>query len=280
MPLAPFTNTWGQEEWSASLLEALIRESALLNSPVTTIHTDSKVLHIPRLAVHPTAAWTAELAELPSDAGTEDVIALLPRKIGNTILLSRESIEDASVDVLNALGVGMARGLSHAIDSTAFGAVLETSTTPGGLLYGVTADETPATVTIDSILDGVGAIEGFGGTANAVFLNSADLTAVRKSKTTTGAYLALPGGSMTGDISAPGIETIGGARVYVSPGLPLGDAVVADARFIQVAIRRDISVDFSEENQFTADAVVARVTARIDWALGDRNAVYYIDATA
>jgi HK97 family phage major capsid protein len=281
MPLAPVTNAaWGREEWSQSLLEALTRESALLNSPASVIHTDGRVLHVPRLRVHPTADWVAELDELPSDAGTEDVIALVPRKIGNVALLSRESIEDASVDMLNSLGTGMARGLSHALDATAFSASAETSTTPAGLLNGLTPDATPTAVEIDSILDGIGKVEGFGGAANAVYINAADLTAIRKSKSSGGVYLALPGGSVTGDISQPGVEVIGGARMFVSPGIPAGTALVADARFIQVAVRRDISVDFSEDSAFTQDAVVARVTARLDWALGDRNAVYYIDATA
>jgi HK97 family phage major capsid protein len=284
MAIEPFTNTWGQEEWTKSLLEALIRESALLNSPVTTIHTDAKVVHVPRLSVHPTADWTAELEELPSDAGTEDVLALVPRKIGNVILLSRESIEDASIDVLNSLGVGMARGLSHALDTTAFGVGAESATTPAGLLYDqteakvLTPDGEPTGVTIDSILDGVGKIEGYGGVANAVFLNAADATGIRKAKSENGAYLALPGGSLTGDISAPGVESIGGARFYVSPGIAAKTAIVADARFLQVAIRRDLSVDFSPQAAFAQDAVVARVTARLDWAVGDRNAIYYIKA--
>jgi HK97 family phage major capsid protein len=285
MAIKPFTNTWGQGEWTKSLLEALIRESALLNSPVTRIDTDAKVVHVPRLSVHPTADWAAELEELPSDAGTEDVLALVPRKIGNVILLSRESIEDASVDVLNSLGVGMARGLSHALDTTAFGEAAESPTTPAGLLYDQTAkealtpDATPSAVDIDSIFDGIGSIEGHGGVANAIYLNAADATAIRKQKAETGGgYLALPGGSLTGDISAPGVESIGGARFFVSPGIPAKTAIVADARFLQVAIRRDLSVDFSPQAAFAQDAVVARVTARLDWAVGDRNAIYFIKA--
>jgi hypothetical protein len=375
MALAPFTNTWGQEEWSRSLLEALIRESALLNSPVTMIHTDAKVVHVPRLALHPTAGWTAELAELPSDAGQEDVIALTPRKIGNVVQLSNESIEDASVDVLNSMGRGMARGLSHALDATAFGNSAETATTPAGLLYdqnvttvatlsaasgtsattslsiqgpdsvatpagGLTmplADGASITVTdptgahnqtftlnaagadgdttltivsatpgynypigstvtfgpgalapdetvggvidVDAILDGVGSIEGFGGQANAIYLSAYDLTQLRKAKATTNQYLLAPGGQV-GDLSQRPVEMIAGAQCFVSPGITKGTVLVADSRFIQVAIRRDIEVAFSTENAFTSDSVVARVTARLDWALGDRNAMYYISASS
>ncbi len=285
MSYATVSNTWGQEQWSQTLLEALIRESALLNSPVTTIRTDAKVVHVPRLSVHPSAAWVAELDDMSSDAsnaGTEDVLVLTPRKIGNVLLLSNEAIEDASIDVLNSLGTGMARGLSHAVDSTAFGTSAETSTTPAGLLHGLTPDFTPTetNVVIDDLLDGIGLIEGNGGVANAIFLSSADLTAIRKQKASTGGqYLALPGGSVTGDITQPGVEMIGGARLFVSPGISAGTAVVADARFIQVAVRRDISVDFSSDAAFSQDAVVARVTARLDWIVGDRNAIAYILAS-
>ena len=55
-----------------------------------------------------------------------------------------------------------------------------------------------------------------------------------------------------------------------------GTAIVAEARFVQVAIRRDATVDFSSDAAFTSDAVMARVTMRIDWSVGDPNAFYVI----
>ena len=45
---------------------------------------------------------------------------------------------------------------------------------------------------------------------------------------------------------------------------------------MQVAIRRDATVDFSSDAAFTSDAVVARITMRIDWSVGDPNAFYVI----
>ena len=45
---------------------------------------------------------------------------------------------------------------------------------------------------------------------------------------------------------------------------------------MQLAIRRDAAVDFSGDAAFTNDAVVARVTMRVDWSIGDPNAFYLI----
>jgi hypothetical protein len=45
---------------------------------------------------------------------------------------------------------------------------------------------------------------------------------------------------------------------------------------VQVAIRRDASVEFSSDSAFTSDAVVARTTMRVDWNIGDPNAFYLI----
>jgi HK97 family phage major capsid protein len=271
---------WGVEEWSHQLLEKLIRTSALLAAPVTRVESDGRVVYVPRLKLQPSAEWVAELEELPSNAGEHDTVALVPRKIGNVIEVSRESIEDASVGVLDALGTAMVKGLSHALDSTAFGTAAEEAKKPAGLLHGLAAGVEYAHtghVDIDNILEAIGKIEGHGGTANAIFINSEDLTTLRKQKSETGgAYMLLPGGSLTGDITQPGVETIAGARLFISPGIAQGSVLVADAQYIQLAIRRNMEVAFSEDALFTSDAVVARVTARLDWEIGDPNALCLI----
>jgi HK97 family phage major capsid protein len=222
-----FVNTWGQEQWSKSITESLILQSALLRSPVPKIQTDAKVFHLPRLSVHPTAQWVSELETIPTDAGTEDVIAFTPYKIADATTLSTESIEDASVDVLDTFGQAMARGLSHAIDLAAFTATASSSTTPAGLFYGLTADETLSSETavdLDNLLDGVTKIEGYGGQPDCCFISAADIGTLRKLKTSTGAYLLLQSGSLTGDVTARPAESFAGAPVLREPWPERGHA--------------------------------------------------------
>ena len=94
------SSTWGRSDWSAVVIEALILESALLKSGATRVVTDARIQNVPRLLIHPQSAWVAELQEIPSDSGSADILSLVPRKIGNVISVSTESVEDASVDEL------------------------------------------------------------------------------------------------------------------------------------------------------------------------------------
>jgi hypothetical protein len=99
------------------------------------------------------------------------------------------------------------------------------------------------------------------------FINSTDLTALRKA--------VVAGGYSISDPTAPGVEAVGGARLVAAP-LPAGTCLVCDSRFILFGVRRDAAVDFSNESLFSKDAVQARVTMRIDWAPSDLNAYYAI----
>lgn len=280
---ANFSNTWGADDWSKTISESLIRQSALLAAS-EPMEVNGKVFHKPRLSVHPTAEWVGELATLPTDAGTEDVIAFTPQKIGNSTLISLESIEDASVDVLNKLGQAMARGLSKTIDATALTAADATATSPAGLLKGLTANApeagAAAAFELDDVLNGISAIETVGGSADVAFINGADLNALRKSKSTTNEYLWLRGASVVGDPSARPVDTFAGVRFLISPGIAAGTMLIADSEFISVVSNRLIDVEFSADAGFLNDAIAAKCTARFDWAVEDPNAVYLLQTTA
>jgi HK97 family phage major capsid protein len=266
--------TWGREDWSSTLIEGLILQSALLRAGATRVTTDARVVHCPRLKVHPTAAWVAELTALPTDSGDADTLVLVPRKLGNVINLSTESVEDASISELDAVGMAMVKGVAVAVDAAAFSATAATSTVPAGLLsYTLPGTGAGGTVTIDSILDAVGAIQGHGGAPDTVFANPADITAVRKLKSTQGVYLLSPEGA---SVEGAPATRIAGCQLLPTNGLTAGHALVCEARYVQVAIRRDAAVEFSSDAAFTTDAVVARVTMRVDWNIGDPNAFYYI----
>ena len=266
------STTWGRSDWSAVVIEALILESALLKSGATRVVTDARIQNVPRLKIHPTSAWVAELQEIPSDSGDADILSLVPRKIGNVISVSTESVEDASVDELQEVANSMVRGLGVAIDAAAFSSATATSLTPAGLLNATLPGATGG-VSIDSILAAVGAIQGHGGNPDTCFINPSDVTILRQLKATTGQYILAPDAA---SVEGAPATRVGGTQLIPTAGLAAGHALVAEARFIQTAIRRDASVDFSGDAQFTADAITARLTMRIDWSWGDVNAAYLL----
>lgn len=278
MPFSPGLSTvWGAENWSETLISALQLQSAVLQANTSRVVTDSRVVHIPRLKVYPAASWVAELEEIPSDSGDADTLALVPRKCANVLTLSTEAIEDAPISELDAVGQAMVRGVARQVDEAFFSANAETATVPAGVLSYALPGEA-VDMSIDAVLDGIGAIQGVGGSPDAVFLNPSDLTGLRKQKATgTGQYLLAPDAA---SLQGGGAEHIGGAQLYPTIGLAAGHAVVADSKFIQMAIRRDATVDFSADAAFTSDAVVARVTMRLDWSIGDPQAFFAIAPAA
>ena len=190
------STTWGAEQWSETLIESLILQSALLRAGATRIVTDSRVVHAPRLVVHPSAPWVAELSELPSDAGQADTLVLVPRKLGNVISLSSESISDASIDELTAVGNAMVKGVAVQVDQAPFSNNAATSTVPAGLLsYALPGTGAGDAVNIDGILDAISAIESHGGVPDTVWAAPSDIGAIRKLKSTQGVYLLAPDGA-------------------------------------------------------------------------------------
>ncbi len=268
MPMPTVTATWGRESWSAVLLEPLYQQSALLSAPVTRVVTDGRVVHIPRVLVDPVADWTAELAELPTDAGSGDTLQLVPKKVGDVIVVSNESIEDSSVGQLNAVGRMLVRGVSKKLDATFFDAAASTALRPAGIRNGTLPGGTGA-VDVEGLIGAVGAVAAAGGTADTIFVSAADLTALRQS--------VVAGGYAISDPTAPGVERIAGAQLVTAP-LPAGTAIVAQADVLVVAVARDIAVEFSSDAGFGVDGTACRITARFDWAVGDPAGVYVLTA--
>ncbi|MBO9533931.1 MAG: phage major capsid protein [Solirubrobacteraceae bacterium] len=271
MPALGVNSTHGQDSWSTTLIEALSLESAVLRAGARRIVAEGRIVHVPRILVAPAADWVAEGADLPSDAGSADQLVLTPKKLGNVIALSNESIEDAPINELDAVGRSMVRGVATKLDARFFSNSAVSSVAPAGLLN-TTAYSLPSAtgsgITITRIFGAIGAIAAVGGVADTVFISAADRTAVQLETLTSGYKL-------TTDPTQPGVEYIGGARLIVAP-LTAGTAVVCQADYIALAVRRDASVQFSDQNAFTSDETVARVTMRVDYAPSDLNAFYVL----
>lgn len=273
MPNLGLNATWGREQWATYVLDHLAVESVLLRAGARLIPVTGRIAHIPRVLTDGTATWTAEGAEIASSAPTGDQLTLQPKKVANVVSLSRESVEDAPANELDAVGSALTRSVATAIDVQAFSTSAATATTPAGLRsYAIPAQT--GGVSIDNIIKAVGTVASNGAVANAVFINPADLTTLRLVKESTGSNRPV----LTPDLTAAGAERIGGAVLYPTPNLPVGVALVGDARQIVIGIRRDIEVEFSSHAKFTSDSIAARVTARVDWATNDIRGLVVIGA--
>lgn len=262
MPALGVNATWGQQDWSTFVLSHLVTSSVLLRAGARFVPVDGRIAHVPRTLTDGQAVFVAEGAEIPSNAPTGDTLDLTPMKLANVVTLSRESIEDSPVDELDAVGDVLARSVATAIDNQASSAAVATATTPAGLRsYAIPAQT--GGVTIDNVIRAAGTVESYGAIAGAAFINPTDLVSLRLLKDTAGRPLLQP------DLQDAGAEKIAGARIFPTPALPAGTALVGDPRQIVVAVRRAVDVEFSSDAKFTSDSVAARVTARVTWGWND-----------
>lgn len=262
MPALGLNATWGAEDWSSYVLEHLATTSALLRAGARFIPVRGRTAHVPRTLTDGTATWVDELEEIPSDAPTGDDLVLTPKKLGNVVTLSTEALEDAPVDELDAVGDALTRSVATAIDTRLFSTEVATAKAPAGLLPSIPIGVGP--VSLDNIIRAAGAVAGVGGVANAAFLNPLDVTDLQLLKETERRLL---------DFDLANL-------IVPTPALPQGVAVVGDARQIVVGVRRDVDVAFSGHAKFTADGVVARVTARADFGINDPRGLVRLQAVA
>ena len=114
------------------------------------------------------------MQEIPSDAGDADTLILTPRKIADVITLSTESIEDAAGQRAGRrrAGDGPRSGRSARRDGVRRAAAA-TATSACRAAQCHVAGWASGTPTIDDVLDGVGAIQGHGGSPDTAFMNPA-----------------------------------------------------------------------------------------------------------
>lgn len=273
MPAPTTSAVWGEEQWANFVLQHLSTESVLLNAGARRVNVSGKSMTIPRLLDDGDATWTAEGAEISSDAPDADTLTLTPKKLANVVSLSNESVSDASVDELNEVGRAMTRAAAKRMDLTAFDAAAASATRPAGLfsaaytLPGTAADPT----TLDPLLTAVGTIRGEGAQGPiAIFMAAADILTISLLKEQTGSNVPLL------SVNANGRYEVGGAELWPTPGVVAGTALAAHVQQIVVGVSKSAEVRFSPHAAFTADSTVARIITRVDWSINDASGLYKI----
>lgn len=232
-------------------------------SGATRIDTDSKQIHVPRLTDDGGVAWYGELEEIENDAPDGEDLVLTPKKIAALVRLSNESVGDSSPAVLDSTGAAMLRAVALEADGSIFHG-------PGGkapigildngevVLPSLAEEE----VNYVGLVKGAGEIREAGGNPDVAYVAPADYTGLQLEEDGDNRPLL----QSVNEGPAP---VVAGLRVYPTPALTAGEALVAEAKQIVVAVRKDASVAFSTDAAFTADGTVARVIARIDAGVND-----------
>ncbi len=258
------------EQWAQFVLDHLSAESVTLVSGATRIDTDSKQIHVPRLTDDGGVDWYSELEEITNDAPDGDDLVLTPRKVAALVRLSNESVGDSSPAVLDATGGAMLRVVALEADRAIWHG--SGGKQPTGILEGDPLPTQTGDVDYESLVRASGKVRAAGGRPDVAYLNPIDLTELQLQEDGMNRPLIQP------DAAQGMAPTVAGLRLYPTPALSEGEAVVAQADQIVVAVRKDASVAFSTDAAFTADGTIARVIARLDAGVNDSDGLCVIEA--
>lgn len=249
-------------EFSELVQKPLAAASVAFNPAVTTVMTaGSNELRIPILDSDPTAAWTAEGAEISTSAPALDEVNVQFAKVAGLTSVTREMALDSNPAAMQIAGDGLARDIARKIDAALFGKL--NAPAPRGLGWVTPSTVTGELTSLDVFADAIAAVAEHGSTVTGFVVNPADAVKIRKLKTGEGYLSPLLGQDAT---QATG-STIFGVPVVESTDVAAGTGWAMDARDLIVAQRQGVELAISDQPFFTSDRYAVRAVARVGFAI-------------
>lgn len=253
-----------------------LQVAQVVNSPAGTAS-----LRVPIVTDDPSAAWTAEGAEIAkSDAGTDEVDSPFYKLAGLTVI-SNELAADSSPAAQEVVGAGLARDLARKIDAAFFGTAGSSTVQPKGLGDIAAAnlsevDAGTAWENTDPFVEAIYAAETVGATVTGFVASPADALALAQLKEETGSKKPLLGA----DPSSPTRRAIAGVPLFVSEAVTAGTIWgVPGAGKVLVAMRQDATIEVDRSAFFASDQTAIRAILRCAIAVPHPAAVQKITLT-
>jgi HK97 family phage major capsid protein len=256
------------------LVAHMIETSSVLGAGVTILNTNSgETIQIPKTTAHSTAAIVAEAGTIGASDPAFGQASLGAYKYGVMLQLSRELVDDTSVDLEGYLAMETGRALGNAL-----GAHLISGTgtsQPRGILADTTLGITTSTGVVgvpsaDNLIDlYYSVIAPYRNSRNAAYLmKDTTVGALRKVKDTTGQYLWQP------SLQAGEPDRFGSVPVLTDPFMPATavnakSVVFGDFSRYFVRLVGGVRFERSDEFAFSTDLITYRSLLRADGALMD-----------
>jgi HK97 family phage major capsid protein len=250
------------EQWADYVLSNISAASVVIASGATVVRTPNRVVHIARVRTSGGAAWYGELDPIGPGDPTGDELRLEPHKCAALTTLSNESVNDSTPSAIDAVGTSMMRAVGGEVDRAYLVGAGPTTDEPTGVMT-LTLPEHEGAVDYAGIVTAAGTVRGAGGRPNALFLNPSDLTALQLA--TDGMDRPL----IQADPTQGMAETIAGLRVWATPAITAGEALIAEASQLVIALRQDATVAVSDQAAFGSDGSMVRVICRTDVGVND-----------
>ncbi|WP_252189709.1 MULTISPECIES: phage major capsid protein [unclassified Rhodococcus (in: high G+C Gram-positive bacteria)] len=277
--MAMNTSSSGAVLTPAQVDELLIRPvlaESVAAQVAKVIHTNASALRLPVVAADPTAAWTAEGAEIAvSDATLEEVNVAFHALKGLTVV-SNELIEDSSPEASQLVGEGLARDVAKRLDAAYFG--VSAANTPNGIgsVSGVQSVTFAGPwANLDPFHEALSLAETVGATVSAFVTSPAVALALAKIKTGTGSNTPLLGQ----DPTSPTKRTIAGVPLFVSSAVAANIVWAIPFQRTVIGLRKDVDVATDTSAFFTSDRTAVRAVLRAGFGFAHAAAIVKVTAT-
>lgn len=222
----------------------------------TVVNISGHDYRVPLVTGDPSAAWTAEAAEItPSDA-TFGEMTVTPSKVAGLSVISRELADDSSPAAQQIVGDGLARDIARKIDAAFFANTTTNGPSGLGSLTTSTAEYLAGGPTNeDWALEAISAAEAQGGNLTSFVTDPATALALATAKEATGSERNLLSG-----------RNVAGVPLLVSTDVTAGDIWGLDSRFVQIVVRDNTSLEVDRSVYFTSDQVAVKATMRVGFA--------------
>jgi HK97 family phage major capsid protein len=262
------------EEVGALVIRPLIEQS--VGAQVSTVVlTSSQDFGVPVVSADPTAAWTAEGAEITASDPTITEVAVTPKKLAGLTVIFNELAADSSPAALQVVGDGLVRDLKRKIDAAYFGNTTTNGPSGLGSLTTATLDAGDAWANLDAFEEAKSKAEDLHTMVTAFVADSETALALANLKEQTGSNKHLLGAGPT----QAGSRNIGGVPLYVSPSVA-DDVVWGTSQPHSIfVLRQDASVVTDTSVYFTSDRVAVRATLRVSFGFTYPAAVVKVNIT-
>lgn len=245
------------DEVSALVIRPLMEQS-IAAQVATIVPITAHDLRVPIATADPTAAWTAEGAEIAVSDPTITELLVTPKKLAGLTVITNELASDSSPAALQVVGDGLVRDLKRKLDAAFFGNTVTNGPSGLGSLTTTVIDAGDTWANLDAFEGAKSAAEAQHTEITAFAANPDTALALASIKEQTGSNKTLLGA----DPTSPTSRVIAGVPLYVAPDVA-DDVVWAIPRTHTLLVyRQDATVVTDSSAFFTSDRVAVRATLR------------------
>lgn len=264
----------------ADLVVRPVQRDSIAFTVGTTVEMNDRTheYRVPLLTGDPSAAWTAEGAEIDTSDPTLAEIAIVPKKLAGLTIVSREMANDSNPGALELVGAGLSRDLVAKVDASFFGSNTGQANQPAGLenLTGFSAVEVTGEIqNTDPFAEAIAAAEVVGAQINHFVAHPDDVLALAKIKTGTGSNQPLLGT----DATVPGKRVVLGIPVLACAAVTPGTIWGIPTTGVHVVVRETPELAVDGSSHFTSDRLAIRAILRIGFAFVHPAAIVKITTT-